>query len=204
MSIMNNTENFYCDLAKRICDNLANYFDGTGISFSERDIPKNNGSVKALVFKKDDSVICPTVYLDNYMDNENLTVNDIVERVTATVYEAFENAPEMPEDVFTREYLEENLFVCVCNYEANREYLLSVPHEKFNDLAVVPRVKVFENGSFVVTNPFLVQAHLTGEELLEIAKKNTLSSENFEKNKISMPCLLHNSFFKLSRFFMTS
>ncbi len=77
----------------------------------------------------------------------------------------------------SRETVKRNLYCTVINRNANKELLKNVPYEKMMDLAVIPRFRVGENGSFIVSNTVCQKLKMTSEEVMEQARINTNREE---------------------------
>ena len=70
-----------------------------------------------------------------------------------------------------------HVIISVINYDRNEEFLRTVPHFRFLDLAVVFRVVVeIKEGylmSFILTNEYFSKWKISMDKLLELAKENT-------------------------------
>lgn len=177
---MGQIKEFYIEKGINVCSELEHLVKDTDINFERTRIHKNNCELDALVFEINNKMVRPTLYLDDYLDdifNEN--EGQIARRILNDAYIAFENIPDIPKELFDVEYIKQNLFVHLVNYESNKDYLNDVPHQKVHDLAIVPRVKVGEDGSFVVTNEMQKIIKMTDEEILEVGKRNTISGNQF-------------------------
>ena len=138
---------------------------------------KVNEELDGISIKYPDSPIAPTIYYeDKYqMFQDGYSVEQLAERTAEQLRSIRENAPEMP--VLTEESARKNLYCVVVNAEDNEEMLRKVPHEKLEDLAIVPRFKVGEDASFIVSNDLCSNLHMTSEEVMEAAHANTNKQE---------------------------
>ena len=145
---------------------------------------KVNEALDGLSFKYPDYVAAPTIYIkDKYeMYQKGYTLDEIVEKTIEQVNNAYKSVPEIP--FLTIESAKENLYCAVINLEANKELLTNVPHEKFNDLAIIARFNVHEDASFIVNNSVCSYLKMTSEEVLEIAKAN-IQKQKFECKNIN-------------------
>lgn len=140
-------------------------------------VQKVNATVDALVVKYADSVAAPTIYLDDKYEmlQDGYTLDEIAER-TADYLRAIKSAePVIP--IITPDYMKQNLYCALINADENKELLKVTPHERVEDLAVIPRCKVGADGSFIVKNDVCQYVRMTSEEVMEQAHKNTDKQE---------------------------
>lgn len=139
---------------------------------------KVNEELDGISVKYHDSQVAPTIYLeDKYqlVQDGSYTVEQVVERTTMQLDSIRESAPEIP--MLTEESARQNLYCVVVNAAENEELLRNVPHEKMEDLAIVPRFKVGEDASFIVSNDVCSTLRMTSEEVMEAAHANTNKQE---------------------------
>ena len=167
----------YEDFAKLFMETLQQQLP-EGTELSRRDVTKTNGIVKdgLSVRYADYSNIAPTVYLDDaftyYKNHDGATPEDMARDTARMLASQRSNMPEMPD--FSPEAVRANLYCVLVNAEKNMDLLKDTPHELIEDLAVICRYRVGDNGSFVVTNDLCrSQLRLTSDEILEIARVNT-------------------------------
>ena len=175
---MSKTKDFYDDLIEMVNYLLEAYFKDSGITFEQSTVHKNNVDCNVLIFREEGKFASPSIYIDNYLSMDK-SPEEIVHFIINDVYEAFEIAPDISDEIFSSEYIKNNLYATVVNFEKNEDYLKSVPYEKFCDLAIVPRVRIDDCASYVFTHALENQSKLTSEEVIEIAKRNTFSNDNF-------------------------
>lgn len=146
-------------------------------------VQKINTSMEAISFRFPDSNISPTIYLQSQykLYEDGVNIDDLVEKTIETVERARSEAPTMPD--LSLESVKQNLYAIVINAEQNKELLENCPHEKIEDLAVVARMRVGENGSIQITDKICESIGLTSEECIEIAKRNS-SKEAYEVTNI--------------------
>ncbi len=128
------------------------------------------------------SQAAPSIYLDDEyrLYQDGYSIPELIDR-QSQMLEAFRSSTyRIPE--INRETAQENLYSAVVNAEENAELLKSVPHRKIEDIAVIARFRVDENGSFLVTNEMCSSLKMTSEEILEQALKNTNKQEFECKN----------------------
>lgn len=143
------------------------------VQFYRVDSVKVNERKDALSIRYPNSPIAPMVYLDDKykLYREGYSVTEIVEETAEQLHNTKENLPEIPE--LTKENARDKLYCVVINADANKDLLKNLPYEKLEDLAVVARFKVGEDGSFLVSNELCQQLQMTTEEVMELAHRNT-------------------------------
>ena len=163
-----NFENFVDELSEVLKQEFAN----EQIIVQRNMVQKINGDVEQMVVKYPEQAIAPSFYLKDQYEKlyEGYSVNEIARDMARFVRAQEKHMPELPE--FNQKTARENLYATVINAEINKELLKNVPHEKFQDLAVISRFRVGKDGSIMVTNEFCKHLQLTPEEILEIARRN--------------------------------
>ena len=142
--------------------------------------PKNNGVVyDGLVIFDTELNISPTIYLNPYYHwylNE-VPMEEICDSIENTYNERLPEQNFDTESFTDYENAKDKLVVKLINYEKNSEFLETVPHIKFMDLAIVLQfmVKVEEDGfaMILITNNHLRFWDKSIEELYSTAIKNT-------------------------------
>lgn len=168
----------YEAFVKQFLSELQQNMEQQGVELHRQEVTKNNGVVKdGVAVRYPDSNVAPTVYLDDLyeMHKDGYSVSELVDTTTANLERHKNMAPEMP--VLTTESAMENLYCTVVNTADNEEMLQNVPHEKLEDLSVVARFRVGEDGSFLVTNDICKTLQMTSEEVMEAAHANTDRAE---------------------------
>ncbi len=166
----------YEEFAAEFIEGLRTSMDPS-VEFDRRKVKKVNEELDGLTVKFPDTAISPTIYLeDRYqMYEDGYTMDQLIESTVAMINGAYENAPSMPE--LTEEAARKSLYCVVVNAEKNEDMLRNVPHDRLEDLAVIPRYRVSDNASFIVTNDMCGTLKMTGEEVLEAAHANTNAHE---------------------------
>ncbi len=91
-----------------------------------------------------------------------------------------DHSTTMSNDVFAmRKEAAERITLTLVNTEQNRSLLERVPHFEIGEFSAVPRWFLSESTSFVVTEEIGKRIGLSGNELLEIGRKN-IERESFE------------------------
>lgn len=163
----------YEEFTTMFIDGLQQNMSDEAVNLTRITANKINEDLDGVSVRYPDSNVAPTVYLEDkfQMYQDGYSVDELVEQTASQLRDIRGNAPQVPE--LTRESAEKNLYCVLVNAEANAELLKNVPHEKFEDLAVIARFKVGEDGSFIVRNDMCQHFQMTSEEVLEIAHINT-------------------------------
>lgn len=121
----------------------------------------------------------PIIYLNHkYMRFlEGYSIEQIVDESVEYLMNISRNAPQIAD--ISYEEAKKNLYCVVINAELNKELLRDVPHENFNDLAVIAKYRAATNVSFIVKNDMCQYLHMTSQEVMEQAHYNT-EKQNFE------------------------
>ena len=146
------------------------------------DVIKNNG-VKyhgiTIREKDDNSCVAPTMYVDRYY-HENMSVEETAD----SMLKGYENNRETQQnftvdknDFFKEDYIRDNVFVRLMNYEKNKDTVKDIPHVKMGDLVVTLRVNVLSKGmeetaSFLLNNNTMEYIGINASEMFEVAKEN--------------------------------
>lgn len=140
-------------------------------------LQKINGKRDVLAIREGDCNTVPIIYIDDqyekYMQGDS--VEDLARQVADNYTECMRE--EKIDDTFvpepTYQDAQKNLYCAVINGEMNKELLKTVPHERIEDLAIIPRMKVGNIGSYLVTTEICGMVGMTEKEILQTAKANT-------------------------------
>jgi len=176
-------EEFASDLARileeRIRDDYVTSVEANVSSFT-----RTNGETMGINVRFDDTNVSPTVYPEEaykrYLDGESIDV--IVTELSSTVYQAYQNSPQIPE--FTLEEARRSITLTLVNTERNGQMLENTPHFEVGDLSAVPRWYISEDASFVVHNDMAANLKLTPEEILQIGQAN-IDAQTFDVTPMS-------------------
>lgn len=137
-------------------------------------IKKVNSTLDGLVIKRDDKNIIPVTYLNEWFREfsrfGDLTgvMHDIAKSHLETLKP--EHFPEMTKEEFCQKG-----FVSLINYADNIEFLNNIPYQRFQELALIPKMKIGDEeiiGYCNVNHQILVIMGLTPEEAFTIGKEN--------------------------------
>ena len=174
----------YEEFKEKIKDDIKDYMDekykNCGVFI--RKVNKTNCEVDGLNFYNIPGLknATPTLYVNNMYEEYERTGN--YEAVVRMAAETMENGiesfnKEIKADFLDTSRLKDNVFFTLINAEQNKELLKTVPHRKFEDLAIVYRWNIVSDSLGMYTN--LVDSRLakkeglTENDLYNAARKNT-------------------------------
>lgn len=145
---------------------------GSGVEISEHVVHKTNESLEALSVRPTGSNIASQIYFKDYYSQheDGAGIAFLAEDAVRKVMHFLGRLPEIPEMSHT--FMEENLYLTVMNPEMNRDYLSDVPCDRLEDMAVVPRVRVNEESSFVVRDWMMREYGFSKDALFKAARAN--------------------------------
>ncbi len=144
----------------------------------------NIGKVDGLTATfEDNSNIRPTVYPSTYYEDykNGKDISEISENILKGVKSAHDHTPDFSIDSVSRESAQDHLYIVLLNKEMNSELAEKCPSMDFQDLVAIPRWKVSDKdgqvASMAVTHDLQANLlHMTDEEILDMAKKNTIDA----------------------------
>ena len=174
----------YEEFKEKIKEDIKDYMDekykDCGVVI--RKVNKTNSEVDGLNFYDIPGLknATPTLYVNNMYEEYERTGN--YEAVVRMAAETMENGiesfnKEIKADFLDTSRLKDNVFFTLINAEQNKELLKTVPHRKFEDLAIVYRWNIGSDSLGMYTN--LVDSRLakkeglTENDLYNAARKNT-------------------------------
>lgn len=169
-------EQFVAEFTAKLQRNM----EQENVELRRRTFRKVNEELDGLSIKYPDSPVASIIYLDDkyqMVQDDSYTIEQIAERTAMQLQSNRGDEPEIP--LLTEESARQNLYCVVINAAENEEILRNVPHERLEDLAVIPRFKVREDASFIVTNDVCSNLRMTSEEVMEAAHANT-NKQKFE------------------------
>ncbi len=132
--------------------------------------------------------VSPSLYVRPMYDewrNGEATIEDLASQGIRTLEIGHEHAASMNlrDGLLNPEDARNHLYLQLINGEANPEIKEKCPHIELNDLVAVARWKCFQDsengtGSILITHDIQTKMlHMTDEEILKLARDNTLSQE---------------------------
>ena len=139
----------------------------------------NDIELSAICILKKDADLAPNIYLNGYYDDYaagNITMNDVLNNVTAQRMKAELMMPKMNFNMNSLEASKERIVPKIINAHINKELLEDRPHKIMGDLAVTYRIIAGrDNGgvmSAVIDNKVMEKFGLNLDELHELAITN--------------------------------
>ncbi len=166
-----NYEDFKEELQEELQANFLQHID-----FSTAVVKKVNETLEGLTLRfENQNKIAPTIYPEKlYKKYQNgASVSQIVDEVSESLF-ITGDYPELPS--LTPENAEKYISFSLINKERNKELLAGCPYKEIHDIAAVPRWHISDEASFVVNNNVMQMLHMTKEEVLGVAQKNTESA----------------------------
>lgn len=174
----------YEEFKEKIKEDIKDYMDekykNCGVFI--RKVNKTNCEVDGLNFYNIPGLknATPTIYVNNLYEEYERTGNyeEVVRGAAETMERGIESFnKEIKAELLDTSRLKDNVFFTLINAEQNKELLKTVPHRKFEDLAIVYRWNLGNDSLGMYTN--LVDSRLakkeglTENDLYNAARKNT-------------------------------
>ena len=174
-----NYEEFKENLANDVKEQMESKF-GSEVTVETRTVEKMNETYDALTVKPEDSIIGVNLNITNlYKEYEDGKDFDSLVNGAAEVAEnALSNKPDFNLDAISNYgMMKDKLAIEVVSAERNKGMLETVPHKEIEDMAVVYRFIVGENGpagvgSILVTNQMLDNYGVSADQLHQDAIRN--------------------------------
>ena len=174
----------YEEFKEKIKDDIKDYMDekykNCGVFI--RKVNKTNCEVDGLNFYNIPGLknATPTIYVNNLYEEYERTGNyeEVVRGEAETMEREIESFnKEIKAELLDTSRLKDNVFFTLINAEQNKELLKTVPHRKFEDLAIVYRWNLGNDslGTYtnLVDNDLAKKEGLTENDLYNAANKNT-------------------------------
>lgn len=151
------------------------------------EMEKGNGKIYhgILIVKKGEDT-GPLVYIDYYLEKYQeggLTIPEIASAIRKMVRQHPAPVVDMDKIQNCYEAIKDQIKTAVCNYMANEEDLLGMPHKKFLDLATFYYVPIHGvngwDGALRIRNEQLRLWKISSEELIKQAERNTRHLEKY-------------------------
>lgn len=172
-------------------DYLNDYEGFSDCSIDVRDIPKENRTRAAVIVRKPDSDIAPTIYLNDYYSSfvtGNRSMEQILEDIAAVAVEGYRNYPAEL-DIGNILASTEDIICELVNTKANRNMLKNVPHRDIEDLSLIYRKKLYissenESATVLITNDIAARMNIDEQQLFDKAM------EAAQYVCVSMACMI--------------
>lgn len=138
---------------------------------------KTNGERQALSIRFEKSAVSPTIYTEDLFRQyqSGTDIDDIAKKVSLVVHQAHIAGPQMPE--FSIEEARKHIRLAVVNTERNAQLLKTTSHFEIGDISAIPRWYIDDEASFIVSSSLAAQMGMTSDEILQLARENTLAQE---------------------------
>lgn len=169
----------YSDFTNMVKDKILDYLpkEYASASVSLTQTTKTNGVITdALIIRKEGSNAGPVCYLnDLFLEYEKKPDFDkFMERFAKALDEQFKHQEnEFKVDDYARlEYVRDKIFAEAIGLDSNRAYLEKVPYIQIADLAIIFRVGIDDDKSFVINNDIAALYGMDASMLYDVADEN--------------------------------
>lgn len=165
-----NEQEFY----EQFYEELKHLAEEQEISLSRVAVPKNNGILQGIQLNCKESNVAPILYPERYREElqEGASAGPLAKRVFQEAMAGTQEVRNLLPDM-NRETAGTHLRSAVVGYENNREILKNVPHERVEDMALYARWDFGKGVSAAIMEGMLSKLHMTKEEVLDTAKRNS-------------------------------
>lgn len=163
----------YESFVRELIDGVNQEFSPEYVQVSLTTYRKINTVQDALKVKFYDRTSTPTIRLDGkyQMYLGGYSLQDVIEDTIEDIRDVSEHIWNVPD--ITPESARQNLYCAVINAEKNQDMLRELPHERMGDLAIIPRYRICDEMSFIVSKDLCGIVQMTPEEIMECARRNT-------------------------------
>lgn len=175
----------------KVVDAVSSYY-GDECDVEVKTIQKLNGlQLHGLNILRKGSVVCPTIYLENYYERyERGIAFSAVFRDIIEMYESHKNTEFGTLEFFSDyERVKKHLSIKLINADYNMELLEDVPNLRVNDLAVVCIVEVMNSeidmGSVLIHNNHICMWGVKASQLVEDSINNAVKINPAHLRKLS-------------------
>lgn len=140
-------------------------------------VTKVNEKLTAIRLKNASAVVQASPYLERLHKSfeAGVQMNQLIDDTAYMLTHVDERLGDIPN--LNQENARNRLYCTVINKKMNEELIAGVPHQDIQDLSLIARFKVFENGSYIVDNNMCGRLKLTADEVMQIAKENTFGED---------------------------
>lgn len=152
----------------------------SGCTVQVKQVKKNNGILlDCMSICRPGEVICPNIYLDEVYERylDGWTLEQAADCILSMWRNSLPAVQIDADELLNSRIIREQTVYRLVNYEKNRSLLEDIPHRKVLDLALIYYVLVHTeelgDGAIMIHNDFLEYYSISGEELDELARRNT-------------------------------
>ena len=154
---------------------------GYAVDIADVTAHKANLDLDGITVRLNGAAVSPTIYTESTFEQYKESGMDMHEMVvkladtTVRAYESFWDLGFNPKE-FDADYIREHSYIAVVSTKMNEELLSSVPHEEIpgTDLSAYARIHAGEHASITIDNDHAFSMGMTGTEILDCARENTL------------------------------
>lgn len=186
---MMSKEQFTKELVNELTERL-----GENYSVHSQTVTKNNGvKLDAVVIRKEQQNVCPTIYIDSYFQ-EYCNGQKNLSCIASEIINVYEHSTYSDDDFFNELHKKPLNIKCkLINTEINTMLLDTVPHKEWNDLSIVYFLELgaddYGKRTVTITNWLMEVLGLNVEELDRLATENM--EQNFNPCIESMSTVIH-------------
>jgi len=177
-----NYSDFVSDVKGKILDYMPEGYASSDVSLTT--VTKANGVVNdALIIRKEGSNGGPACYLNELFTEYEK--NSDFEKFMTSLAKSIDEQYKMAEkgldvnDFAKLENVKDNVFAEVISRESNEEYLENKPFTEVADLAVIYRVRVDDDKSFIINNDIAALYGVDANDLYDIAAENAKMENSY-------------------------
>lgn len=157
---------------------------GYNVDIADTTAHKANQDLDGITVRLGGASVSPTIYTESTFENfkgSGMDMRELAEKMADTTEKAYDNFKEIgfnPND-FNADYIKDNSYIAVVNTDMNQDLLSRVPHEEIpgTDLSAYAKVHVGDDASITITNEHAFQMGMTGTDVLDAARENTLRQD---------------------------
>lgn len=153
---------------------------GNGYNITTQDITKNNGLIlKGLLIRKEDEKICPTIYLNSFVDDylNNVPLEKIVDHIIH-IYQENKTDNFDISAFFDFDKVKDKIIYQLINTSKNTDLLKDIPSIPYLDLSIIFKVLVdfpvkTKDATVTIHNSHMNMWNASTDEIYSFAKVNT-------------------------------
>lgn len=155
---------------------------GDGYSVTVNGVVKINRELQGITIKNKEFGVYPSIYLEDYYEEfeKGKSIKKIAEEIVEASKQERIDVNSIVEYLQDYEWVKPRLRVKLINYTRNEKLLLTIPHERILDLAVIPYIVLIKDKDIMTTKvqyPLLAQWDINSDDLMRQAEANTILSE---------------------------
>lgn len=155
---------------------------GEDYNVTVNSILKVNRELYGIIIGLKNALVMNCIYLEEFYAEylNGMSVDEITKEIIKLLQQNKLDLDQSSMDIYNYEWVKPRLRVKLINYIRNEKLLQTVPYEALLDLAIVPYVVISEgekSATFIVRIEHIEHWNVRADELLSVAKENTLEKE---------------------------